>query len=374
VDGAECRIPCVLDRSAGTQVQIAAPATVTAGDSSRYVFQGWNDATGAERTFKFGTESVTLTASYRLMHRLTTMADPADGAVCRAQPDSQDGYYDAGTRVALKVESRPGFKFRRVEGDLAGTYTTGELTMSAPKAVRAVFDRVPYIAPAGVRNAAGETPVAAVAPGSVVSIYGAHLAPEMAIGPDSPLAQTLAGVTVRIGDRLLPLFYVSPEQINAQMPADMDAGESALTVKWAGQPEVKANFTVARNAPGLFQSQVDGEIYAIAVHEDGSAITLVAPAKRGETVTIYGTGFGPCDRRPPEGFAVPEAPVYTQADAVQVIAGEATLDPVWAGASAGRVGINALRLLIGSDLPSGSLKIAVRINGQDSNTVALPVE
>ncbi|PYT26590.1 MAG: hypothetical protein DMG58_22105 [Acidobacteria bacterium] len=50
----------------------------------------------------------------------------------------------------------------------------------------------------------------AVAPGSIVSIYGPKLAPATEIGPDSPLAQTLGGLTVTIGERLLPLFFASP--------------------------------------------------------------------------------------------------------------------------------------------------------------------
>jgi hypothetical protein len=47
------------------------------------------------------------------------------------------------------------------------------VTMSAPRAVKALLDPIPYIAPAGVGNAAGTTPLAG-APGSIVSIFGVN--------------------------------------------------------------------------------------------------------------------------------------------------------------------------------------------------------
>ena len=193
VDGAECPTPCVLDRPAGAQVRLAASANLPAGDGSRHVFQGWNDAGAAERAFTFGSEAVELIAAYRLEHRLVAAADPPDGARWKCDPQSNDGFYDAQSQVSVRVEARPGYRFRRMEGDMAGAYSSGVVTMTAPRYVRAVFDRVPYIAPAGVRNAAAETPVDAVAPGSVISILGASLAPNAETGPDSPLVQTLAG-------------------------------------------------------------------------------------------------------------------------------------------------------------------------------------
>ena len=374
VDGAPCRTPCVLDRPAGSEVQLAAPASVAAGDGTRYDFQGWGDATAPDRAVTFTSDAATLTAGYRLVHRLVMVSEPAGGALFHCDPESTDGFYDAAAQVAVRLDARPGFRFRRFEGDLTGSFTSGVVGMSAPRYVRAVLERVPYIAPAGVRNGAGETPVAAVAPGSVITILGANLAPDTATGPESPLVQTLAGVTVRLGDRMLPLFYVSPEQINAQLPSDVEPGDQSLAVWGDGRAEVRTDFTVARNAPGLFQAMADGEAYSVAAHQDGTAVTAASPARRGETITLYGTGWGPCDRRPPDGFALPASPAFTLADPVEVVAGDAVLQPVWAGAAPGRVGVEALRLKIGAELPPGPARLKVRVNGQESNTVLLPVE
>src|ERR1035438_3689536 len=77
-----------------------------------------------------------------------------------------------------------GYKFRRWDGDLSGTIPAGVVTMSAPRVVTALLDPVPYIAPAGVSNAAGTTPLPGVAPGGIVSIFGVNLAVATLLAPD----------------------------------------------------------------------------------------------------------------------------------------------------------------------------------------------
>ena len=136
------------------------------------------------------------------------------------------------------------------------------------------------------------------------------------------MAQSLGGVTVTSGDRILPLFFVSPTQINFLLPADFPVGPAGLTLSASGQADLRAAFTVVRNAPGLFQQTVDGLSFALAVHEDGSTVSLAAPAKSGELLTVYGTGFGPTDRLRPAGFAIPAQPPFQVTDLVNVSIGD----------------------------------------------------
>jgi uncharacterized protein (TIGR03437 family) len=375
VDGETCPTPCVVDRAIGTQVRVSTAATVPAGEGSRLDFQGWTDSGSLERMLTAGADPQKLTASYRLMYRLNTSCDPPGGVNWRTQPDSADGYYEAQTQVAVTAEPKSGYRFRQWAGDLSGLSRSGVLNMTAPRQIRALLDRVPYIAPAGVKNAAGETPQDAVAPGSIISIYGASLTDGVALGPESPLAQTLGGVTVRSAGRLLPLFFVSPEQINAQLPSDLPEGPQNLTVRWEGHSEVAANFTVARNAPGLFGRPIDDRMFAAATHEDGSPISPDSPAHKGEVVTILGTGFGPYLQQAPDGFVLPESVNFRLADRIELVIGDSSPEPLYAGAASGRVGVNAVRFRIGQELPSAtSVELKVRINGRESNTVLLPVE
>ena len=124
------------------------------------------------------------------------------------------------------------------------------LTLDSPRSALLSLDRVPALAPFGVRNAALGASAESVAPGSLISIFGASLAPVLEIGPPSPLAQTLAGVTVRADDTFLPLVFVSPSQINAQLPSTMAEGPHKIIVRWEGKTETSADILVARNAPG----------------------------------------------------------------------------------------------------------------------------
>jgi uncharacterized protein (TIGR03437 family) len=235
--------------------------------------------------------------------------------------------------------------------------------MNSPRSVRALLDAIPYIAPTGVGNAAGTTPSTAVAPGSVVSIFGANMASATAVAGDGMLSQTLAGVTVRVGDRLLPLVFASPTQINAVLPADLGEGQQILTVSPPAQPDVRTVFTVARNAPGIF-----GTI----IHENGSAVTGDSPALSGELLTIYGTGFGPTDHTRLDGFPVPSSPDYLTVDPVSGQVGDTAIQVVKAFAAPGKVGIDAVQFRLGDGSVSGPLKITV--NGVDSNPVTLPVQ
>jgi uncharacterized protein (TIGR03437 family) len=375
VEGSECRAPCMLDRAAGSQLSIAAPASVPFTDNTRFDFQSWSDGGPRERILNFSTDSVSLTAGYQTSYRLLAFPDPSEGAHVKLEPATTDGYYPSETRVSATAVVKPGFKFRRWDGDASGTYNTVSLNVSGPRAIRANLDRTPYVAPAGVRNGAGETPQTGIASGSVASIMGASLAGEVLAAKSDPLPQTLGEVTVRMGDRMLPLFYVSPDQINVQIPTGLAPGDYSMTVKWEGHPEVSAAFSIVRNAPGLFTSIVDDRYFVVALHQDGTFVTTESPARRAETITIYGTGFGPYTRAALDGFALPQSMVLPLVDTVEIVAGGLVLQPLWAGAATGFVGATIVRLRIGDELPAAStVECKVRVNGFESNTVLLPIE
>ena len=372
LDGAACATPCVTQRAPGTQVHVSAPASVPQGDGSRQDFDGWPGTIG-DMVVTVADSPITLNATYHLLNRLSDFSDPVNGAVLSVVPASPDNFYLASSNVALSLTTQPGYKFRRWDGDLSGTIPSGVVAMSAPRVVKALLDPVPYIGPAGVSNAAGTTPQTGVAPGGIVSIFGVNLATDTFVAPDGMLPQTLGGVTVRVGDRLLPLFFVSPLQINAQMPDDMAPGSQVMTVSPAGGSDVRAAFTVVRNAPGLFPVATSGQAMAMAIHEDGSPVTTDAPAKTGELLTVYGTGFGPTERPRPEGFPIPQTPTYNIVDGVTLQAGTLSITAEGAFAVPGRLGIDAAQFRLDSSV-TGTVTLKVTVNGVDSNTVMLAVQ
>ncbi|MBI4902243.1 MAG: hypothetical protein HY820_01325 [Acidobacteria bacterium] len=376
VDGQECRVDCVYDRSEGAVLQIAAPKDIPISDNSRLQFVGWSDGGPATRTITIGGNDSTLVVEYRFWYKLTATAEPGNGASFQVDPLSPDSFYEAGTVVTLTAEARPGYRFRRWEGDLTGTFKSGFVTMNVPRLTRALFDIAPYADEKGVRNAAAETPEPVVAAGSLATILGANLAGSIETGPANPLSQTVGNVAVRIGSRFVSLLSVAPEQLNLVVPVDIPEGDYTALVKWENYPEVATTMRVVRNAPGLFQKKSADKMYASAARENGDEISPESPAQRGDTVTLFGTGFGPYDRRPVEGFPLPANLVYTLQDTVELLVGETPVDVIWAGGAAGKVGTSAVRFKLPQDVEpaDGAVVVRVRINGRESNRVFLPVQ
>lgn len=107
----------------------------------------------------------------------------------------------------------------------------------------ALWAQKPVISPDGVVNAATfaqkETRAHAIAPGSIVTIFGNNLARATAAATSLPLPKELAGTVVTFEDVAAPLSYVSPDQINAQVPGGSLAQPGrlhALVFGWWSPP------------------------------------------------------------------------------------------------------------------------------------------
>jgi len=379
VDGAACTTPCSVLRPVGAQVDVSAPASVPQGAGSRQDFLGWStngsSPVAGDWVAALNNPTTTINATYHLMNLLAATANPAIGAQWSFLPGSPDGFYDSQTQVSVALTPRPGYKFANWSGDLSGTVPSGTLAMTVPRNVVAQLTSVPYISSPGLNNAAGVTPQLTVAAGSVASIFGVNLASIAAIGPASPLAQTLAGTTVQIGTDILPLYFASPTQINLQVPPDLAPGQQTVTVSPQGMPNVSANFQIARNAPGLFPMNLGGQSYALALHADGTLVTPDAPAAIGELLTVYGTGFGPTTPVRPFGFPVPATPPYVVADPVSAQVGASTLTVESAYALPGNIGVDAVQFRLDNTVPSGAnSSFQLVVNGVNSNTLLLPVQ
>jgi uncharacterized protein (TIGR03437 family) len=374
VDGATCQTPCSIDRKSGVQVHLTAPTTVSMGAGARVDFSSWSDGGASDHTFTVSSDVTSINANYKTSYQLSAASDPANGVNFQISPASSDMFYAQNTQVSVNAAANPGFKFRRWDGALSGTYPVGVVTMAAPQSVIARMDRIPFIAPAGVQNAASNTPSSTVAPGSIIAIYGQSLAPTLEVGPVNPLSQSIAGVSVSVNDFILPLLFVSPEQINAQVPLELPDGNYTMQIHSVGQPDVTGSFTVARNAPGLFSQTVDSQTYAVAFHEDGTLVSPSSPAKAGETVSLLGTGLGPFKGHMVDGFFPPDPPPAL-ADSVSIAAGSHAPNTMWVGAAPGYTGLALTKFQVPHGMATGTnVPITVSVNGVKSNAVMLPLD
>ena len=180
---------------------------------------------------------------------------------------------------------------------------------------------------------------------------------------------------MRVGTRLLPLLFVSPDQINAMLPSDLSDGEYILATRNGSLPELEGKFTVVRSAPGVFGETIGEQFIVTAQREDGSLASPDRPARRGEKVTLLGTGFGPYQRSMLDGFAVPDNPPNPLRDIVEIVAGGAVVIPEFAGAAPGTAGLSAVRFTVPPDWPAGqAMDLRVRVNGKESNSAILPLD
>jgi uncharacterized protein (TIGR03437 family) len=139
--------------------------------------------------------------------------------------------------------------------------------------------------------------------GAWVSIYGSNLSATTRPwqNPDfkgTQLPQSLDNVSVTIDNRPAAVSFISPGQINVQAPASDSVGP--VEVKVSSPLGVATGFvTMQPFAPAFFT--FSGK-YAAAVHLDGTYVAPVGffgagvasrPAQPGETLLVFGTGFGP---------------------------------------------------------------------------------
>src|SRR5262249_21397101 len=115
------------------------------------------------------------------------------------------------------------------------------------------------------------------APGMLLSIYGSRFAdaPQQASG--SPLPYNLGGGSAVVNVVAAPLGYVSPTQVNIQIPYEAGAGPAVVGLIRNGSA-AGFQFTIMPAAPGIFSDS--GKLLP------QSSVTV------GKTATLYLTGAG----------------------------------------------------------------------------------
>lgn len=157
--------------------------------------------------------------------------------------------------------------------------------------------------PTGVVNAASNAPFTArIAPGELLSLYGVNLADSTQFMQGGvPFPTSLGNVQVSIGGHLAPIYYVSPTQISAIVPYELEVG-SIAEIEVTNDKGISNIVTqyVSATAPGVLTQNATGLGYGAIEHlGDGNSVapaySLVSdtnPAVEGETLAAYLTGLG----------------------------------------------------------------------------------
>jgi uncharacterized protein (TIGR03437 family) len=209
----------------------------------------------------------------------------------------------------------------------------------------------------------------ALAPGEAITISGTNLANTTAQFTSAP-PTTLGGTSVSINGQNIPLFYVSPTQINAQLPFEIPAGGATLKVTANGVTSTAASITVAAAAPGIF---LVGTNRAAATNPNGSVNTSVNPAAAGDIVTVYFTGIGPLDHPVATGEPAPlGGPLSRATLPVTITIGGQLADVLYVGLTPGSISL-AQANVVAPNLPSGDYPIAIKVGSAVSNTPMISI-
>ena len=141
-----------------------------------------------------------------------------------------------------------------------------------------------------------------VAPGEVLTIFGAGLGPEDGVTADFGGA----GVRVLFDGVEAPLGYVQSTQINVLVPADVSTGASVrLAIDYQGLVTEELELATAESAPGLFTADGSGTGPALALDSAGKAVSAANPAARGSLISLFVTGAGRTGPEPADGPLLP---------------------------------------------------------------------
>jgi uncharacterized protein (TIGR03437 family) len=222
----------------------------------------------------------------------------------------------------------------------------------------------------GVASTADGQP--AIAPGAFASIYGANLAPIAADWgasiKNSQLPTQIGGVSVMVGGKPAYMQYINSTQINVVVPS-LSAGAVPVQVTNAGLTSTLFNAIAQVYSPEFF---LWGQ-YAAALHADYSPCATngqisgvtTTPAKPGEWVTLWGTGFGPTGT--PQGALTPSDKLYTTVPVTVTVGGvNATVYGGTAVSSPGFAGLYQIGVQIPASLANGDAVVRATIGGVQS--------
>jgi uncharacterized protein (TIGR03437 family) len=278
----------------------------------------------------------------------------------------------------------PGTNIGNITIYVAGNAANGDLSVNGDHVYARTYTLTPQasagtapaISQAGVISGASFAP--GIVPDSWVAIQGTNLSSvtdtwDKAI-VNGKLPTTLDNVSVSIGGKPAYIYYVSPTQINVVAP-DVGTGSMQVTVTNGSSTSaaVTANSSTFGPAFFLWVSK-----YAVATRQDFSwavangtfAGTTTVPAKPGDVIILWGTGFGPTNPAAPVGQQVPVAS-FPAANPVSVTVGGINAQVFGTALAPGFAALYQVAIQIPASAPDGDLPVVASINGAQSPATTL---
>jgi uncharacterized protein (TIGR03437 family) len=134
-----------------------------------------------------------------------------------------------------------------------------------------------------------------VAPGELVTIFGANLGPTSEAGAElsgNSVTNTIASTQVLIGGVAAPMLYASSSQINTVVPFGISGSTAQVQVQYQGKTMASTTVSIQAASPAVFSTDSNGGGQGAILNQDGSVNTHTNPAAPGSEVVLYATGGG----------------------------------------------------------------------------------
>jgi uncharacterized protein (TIGR03437 family) len=239
----------------------------------------------------------------------------------------------------------------------------------------------PAISQGGVISAASFGGSTTIAPGTWIEIYGNNLATATRDwggafnGSNAPTS--LDNVRVSIANQPAFISFISPGQINAQVPAGVGDGPTTLTVTNANGTSDNFSVTIRSRNPALLSPpafRVNNVQYLAALFPDNTTFVgranLIAgaafrPARAGETIITYGIGFGSVSPNINPGVIVGQANTLPN---LRVLFGQTQATVSYGGLAPNFVGLYQFNLVVPNGLPAGDIPISFAVDGVNAQS------
>lgn len=304
----------------------------------------------------------------------TTSPDPYSPGVIQ-RVDMQTGQGQKATRIAEAPRlGNEKFPFTRTLAPLASRQVIISLTTSGFTVLPWNYDA--SVAPpliGAVVNAADYTEP--VAPGGLISIFGESLSPTNEASSQLPLPTALGNSCLTVNGIPIPVLFVSPTQINAQLPFEV-MGNTTLILRTPGGVSDNFNLTIQPTAPAVFSREASGtaKLFPTIVRaKNNQLVTDSNPVHREEDIIIYLTGMGQTNPPVAEGVPSPSDTLPALVNPVELHILGTGLPVRYAGLAPGQVGVYQINAYVPWWTPKGKEQPLRISQGGGSTTVYVRV-
>jgi uncharacterized protein (TIGR03437 family) len=211
-----------------------------------------------------------------------------------------------------------------------------------------------------------------VAPGGLISVFGNQLSPMNMASSEIPLPTALANSCLSINGLPVPMLFVSPTQVNAQLP-NQAIGNVTLILHTPGGTSDNYNLVIEPNAPSVFLASVGPEtnVPTVVRNDDNELVTDSHPIHRksNTALVIYLTGLGQTSPAVPSGQPALANPLSVSLVAPTVTLGGVNLPVLYSGLAPGLVGVDQINVSVPFTVPDGMSVPLVISQGSVSTTI-----